>query len=301
MFSGVFATASAATMVCSSSDLPEPVVPAMRPCGPSLRMSSPNGPSYDSPMTASVDCPPIRHRATIASLVGGSSCSTSSSRLEPGSAESSVSPLMSRSGDSDRASRRHQAAETKSGRTSFSRSAPASSTRNLNRSVRLACSGCCAVLCQAWKEGKPPAACCVCCCWICWAGSYSWAFGSATTYAWHSPGRNRSSASRQMANMDTAGPSRSNRTTPGRDLSLRDPSHTTTMSGSPKDDAACDLFSSAAFLRASRICVSSPMRAPTVSASVPMSALTSCPPEGRECGSQRTQSHDSCAAFSLST
>ncbi len=73
MFSGVFATASAATMVWSSSDLPEPVVPAMRPCGPSLRMSIPKAPSYDSPMTAIVDCPPIRQRATMASPVGGSS------------------------------------------------------------------------------------------------------------------------------------------------------------------------------------------------------------------------------------
>jgi hypothetical protein len=55
MFSGVLATASAATMVCSSSDLPEPVVPAIRPCGPSRRMSMPKGPSYDSPTTAIVD------------------------------------------------------------------------------------------------------------------------------------------------------------------------------------------------------------------------------------------------------
>lgn len=73
MFSGVLATASAATMVCSSSDLPEPVVPAMSPCGPSFRISMPNAPSYDSPMTAIVDCPPIRQRAVIASGVGGSS------------------------------------------------------------------------------------------------------------------------------------------------------------------------------------------------------------------------------------
>ncbi len=100
--------------------------------------------------------------------------------------------------------------------------------------------------------------------------------------------------------MDTDGPSRSSRTTPGRDRSRRDPSHTTTMSGSLKVEP-CDLFCSAAFLRASRICVSSPIRAPTVSASVPTSALTSCPPDGRACGSQRTQSQDSRAAFSLST
>ena len=51
------ATASEATIVWSSSDLPDPVVPATRPCGPSRRRSTANGPSVPAPMTTAVDGP----------------------------------------------------------------------------------------------------------------------------------------------------------------------------------------------------------------------------------------------------
>ena len=63
--SGRLPTASEAISVCSSSDLPEPVVPATRPCGPSARMSIGKMPSVDSPMTALVvrplPCQPRQH------------------------------------------------------------------------------------------------------------------------------------------------------------------------------------------------------------------------------------------------
>ena len=93
---GLLATASEATMVCSSSDLPEPVVPAIRPCGPSRRRSMPNGPSKDSPTTAVVDWPPLRQRAAIAPAGGRLQVQHVQQPAGVRQAEPSSSPLMSR-------------------------------------------------------------------------------------------------------------------------------------------------------------------------------------------------------------
>lgn len=83
------------------------------------------------------------------------------------------------------------------------------------------------------------------------------------------------------------------------DRSRREPSQTTTMSGSPKE--ALLPFCLADFCRASRSWVSSPIRAPTVSASVPMRTFVSWAPAGLLCGSQRTQSQSSWPLFSVRT
>jgi hypothetical protein len=70
-----FAAASEATIVCSSPD-PEPVVPAISAGGPYL-LSTPNGPSQDSPTTASADRPPARQRPAISAAAGGATSGTS--------------------------------------------------------------------------------------------------------------------------------------------------------------------------------------------------------------------------------
>ena len=110
-------------MVCSSSDLPEPVVPATRPCGPSRRRSMLNGPSIEAPTTAAVVDPPTSQRAATASGVGGSRPRTSSSRQALGSAPSSPESLTSRIGATARATRWNQPGGTTSARTPSSVSA----------------------------------------------------------------------------------------------------------------------------------------------------------------------------------
>ncbi len=127
MASGRLATASEATMVCSSSDLPEPVVPATRPCGPSRTRSMENAPSNEAPTTALVLRPPSDQRAEMVCAVGGSMSMTSSSRQASGSAAPS-SPLTSRIGARARATWAHHAGVTQSGRTPTTGSIPAIET-----------------------------------------------------------------------------------------------------------------------------------------------------------------------------
>ncbi len=112
-----------ATSVCSSSDLPEPVVPAISACGPSRTRSIKNGPSYPAPSVAVVLRPPSAHPAVSAPGVGGSMPSRSSSRTLPGSALSSLSPTP-RSGARARPNGSNQASSGASVRTPASGAAP---------------------------------------------------------------------------------------------------------------------------------------------------------------------------------
>ena len=80
MQSGRLATARLAIRVWSSSLLPDPVVPATRPWGPSLARSTTSGPLSLSPMTAAVDRPERRQPAAIWAGAGGSRPSSSRSR-----------------------------------------------------------------------------------------------------------------------------------------------------------------------------------------------------------------------------
>ena len=119
---------------CSSSDLPEPVVPATSACGPSFFMSTTNVPVAHSPIGAAVVRPLARHSSAIRSGAGGSRSSTSSSRSAVGSALSSSSRLTSRTAVIARATRSHQATLT------WSASTPVTRSPNARRTVIVACS-----------------------------------------------------------------------------------------------------------------------------------------------------------------
>ena len=94
--------------VCSSSDLPEPVVPATRACGPSARTSSQKCPSASSPMTAFVVRLHRSQAASTASAFGSGIGRTSRSREEVGIVESAPEAETSWIGASARATRSHQ-------------------------------------------------------------------------------------------------------------------------------------------------------------------------------------------------
>ena len=100
--------------VCSSSDLPEPVVPATRAWGPSARTSRENRPSASSPMTARVLARPPCQRESTAAASGSGMPMTSSSREERGIAPASPWAETSRSGARARATRCAQPAGTRS-------------------------------------------------------------------------------------------------------------------------------------------------------------------------------------------
>ena len=124
--SGRLATASEQMSVCSSSDLPEPVVPAMSACGPSSARSISNGPSGPTPITARVVRPqPAAIRA------GSAGPMRSSSRTDPGRAAAGSSRLTSRSGASARASRSAHAGDTRSARIPAVASGPPPSNRTV--------------------------------------------------------------------------------------------------------------------------------------------------------------------------
>ena len=69
--------ANDAIRVCSSSDFPDPVVPATRTCGPSAARSTANGPSALTPRHADVDQGCASHPATMTSARGSRSNSSS--------------------------------------------------------------------------------------------------------------------------------------------------------------------------------------------------------------------------------
>ena len=122
--SGRFTTASDAISVCSSSDLPAPVVPAINPCGPSDLISIPNGPSAPTPMVAAVVRPKRFHSPATSSGEGSGIPIRSSSRAEDGIIASASSRLTSLTGAIARATRSAQATLTWSASTSPRVSSP---------------------------------------------------------------------------------------------------------------------------------------------------------------------------------
>ncbi len=107
--------------------MPEPVVPATRPCGPSDLMSSSKGPSLDSPITAFVVRPRRAQRSSSRRASGCSSRRTSSSRLAPGSVLERSSVETSRIGASARAIRWSHRSSTRSGRIASTVRSPVTS------------------------------------------------------------------------------------------------------------------------------------------------------------------------------